>query len=556
MLSVTGCSPAITNTNTPVEIPPAGVTKVNFTEAGSSQKIVLTDLAGQNVYLVKVNKSDSLVNADKTGHVFAASSSRRSVTDAPFPSVSLLPSSGQARPISGVFTTGTGDTVTRYDHSGAQAFNSDPPPAAGIVRQPARSVLERAASYTVGTSIRQFWVEDARGAWIEIDTTLCATGNHSNIWVADVNFGISPLANNDNKITEAQAEALAAKFDAIYGLETSVFGYEYGGGLDTSHENYGGVDKDPKIQILVYDIDFDYSQTQTSGTFGYFWSKDFYSQDSPGMSSYMTNNAELFYLDAHFTDRYPDEAYSTLVHEFQHMINFNVKFIKNTKRSATWYDEMLSMLAEDMIGPLIGIASGSTGHIISGRIPLFLSGYLISGVKEWLQNNNVLFSYANSYAFGAYLARNFGGPALVKEILENDKTDEESVTATLSKLNPGMTFKNALSRYGEAFVFSGSIIPDGAVSFDKTAVSKINGTDYTLARFDIWDMEKSGTTADKALNTGKKGPMVWDLQYWFPMRANSVILQSKNTWQNVSGSLEITAQKPADTNVELYLMVR
>jgi hypothetical protein len=202
---------------------PPLITKINFSGTETVKNIILSGLTGQNVYLVKVNKSDSVVDADNTGHVFTASSSQRSVTDVSFPTESLLPSGEQTRPVSGVFITGTGETLTRYDHPVAQTFNRNPPPIAGIARQSAqaaKSVLERAATYTVGTSTKQFWVEDASSAWIEIDATLCADGNHSNIWVADVNFDNSSAAATDNKITGVQARALAAKFDAIYGFET------------------------------------------------------------------------------------------------------------------------------------------------------------------------------------------------------------------------------------------------------------------------------------------------------------------------------------------------
>jgi hypothetical protein len=520
---------------------------------------------------VKVNKSDIVVDADNTGHAFTASSSQQRVTGVPFPTESFLSFSEQTRLVSGVFITGTGETLTRYDHPGAQTFNRNPPPIAGIARQSAqaaKSVLERAASYTVGTSTKQFWVEDENSAWIEIDTTLCATGTHSNIWVADVNFDNSSTVGTDNKITEVQAQALAAKFDDIYGFETPVFGYEYGGGPAPSYP--GGVDGDPKIQILVYDIDYDYSPTSTGGTFGYFWSKDFYDQASLG-EYYMTNKAEMFYIDAYFTDSYPDAAYLTLAHEFQHMINFNEKVIRLSTGTATvtydtWYDEMLSMLAEDTIGPLIGIPPSNPAHVTPDRMRFFLAGYQISGIKDWLPGNDLLYSYASVYAFGAYLVRNFGGAALVKAMMKSNTTNEASIDTALASLHPDMTFKKALSRYGEALVYSGPTLPDGVLSFDKTVTTQISGTDYTFTGFDIWNMPNIMSGQPITVGTPpnvntcvfpEKGPMVWpSLAYVFDLRGNSVILQSADDWQGVTGSLVITARKPVNPDVELYLMVR
>jgi hypothetical protein len=51
-----------------------------------------------------------------------------------------------------------------------------------------------------------------------------------------------------------------------------------------------------------------------------------------------------------------------------------------------------------------------------------------------------------------------------------------------------MDFKTALSRYGEALVFSGSHIPAGVFSFDKTVSDSIGGVTYTLEGFDVWDL--------------------------------------------------------------------
>ncbi|MDR3304201.1 MAG: hypothetical protein LBS86_07285, partial [Treponema sp.] len=430
--------------------------------------------------------------------------------------------------------------------------------------------LDARAAYTVGASTKSFWVEDKLGKWVEIGTTLRSTGTNSNVWVADANFSNTSLPKNDNKITTAQAAVLATKFDEIYRYETPLFGYEYGGGVAATAPTYGGVDGDPKIQILVYDIDYDYTTAQTGGTLGYFWSKDLYDQKSLDGYGVKTNQAEMFYIDAHFMDAYPTVAHSVLAHEFQHMINFNVKSIRwstntNTVIADVWYNEMLSMLAEDVIGPLIGIAPDSEDHVIADRMGSFLAGYLYSGVTDWLSGNDALYSYSSVYAFGAYLARNFGGAKLIKAMMENDTTNEASITAALTALNPGVTFKSALSRYGEALVYSGAPQPDGVLSFDKTATTKINATDYTFTAFNIWTMPNNGYGQSVTIGTPpdtdtysypEKGPMVWTLDYLFWMPGNSVILQSTDEWQHVTGALKITAKKPTNANIELYLMVR
>ena len=56
-------------------------------------------------------------------------------------------------------------------------------------------------------------------------------------------------------------------------------------------------------------------------------------------------------------------------------------------------------------------------------------------------------SYANSYAFGAYLLRNFGGIELIKKICQNDFVDEESITKALKSLGYNFTFSDVLLNF-------------------------------------------------------------------------------------------------------------
>jgi hypothetical protein len=148
-------------------------------------------------------------------------------------------------------------------------------------------------------------------------------------------------------------------------------------------------------------------------------------------------------LDAHFTDLVPQMMYSTLVHEFQHMIQYNVKTVTQKKQSTTWYNEMLSMVAEDMIGPLIGVPTSDTGHPINARMPYFMTYHGDSGVTDWLSGEHVLKSYASAYAFGGYLARNYGGPALIQSMISNNTVDITSVDAALK--TQGSSFSEAMS---------------------------------------------------------------------------------------------------------------
>ena len=382
---------------------------------------------------------------------------------------------------------------------------------------------------------RDFWVEEFfdTGRFIQKTASLKASGNHANIWVM-----------NDTRrpFSTAQAESLAERFDLIYPLTTNLLGYEYGGGSN----GHGGSDGDPKIQILVYDIIYGYGGT---GAFGYFWAKDYFTQshlDSMGWDL-KSNLAEIFYIDADTYLNSPDIIYSTLIHELQHMINFNRKAISRgrTQASELWYNEMLSMMAEDVISPLIGVSQSSQYHPIWERIPFFLESYMQAGITEW-DTGPLSAHYAVTYAFGAYLLRNFGGPALLREMLANNTTGIASVSSALQSVS-GVSFSNALSRFGEAMVFSGPSRPQGTLSFDRTVSGTVGGTRYTAYGFDIWDMHRPPSSF--------MGPRILDLAQ-MDMHPHSIQLQSSDTWRNVSGSISINLERPVDSSIELYLMIR
>jgi hypothetical protein len=168
---------------------------------------------------------------------------------------------------------------------------------------------------------------------------------------------------------------------------------------------------------------------------------------------------------------------------------------------------------------------------------------------------NVSYSYETLYAFGAYLVRNFGGVDLLMEMARNDFTGHASISAALAALNTGMTFDQALSRYGEILIYSGSHIPEGAVSLDKTVSKTINGTLYTFTGFDIWKI--GNPYAGTSLPSGYQGLEIYNPRLFTKsMYAHSPVVQSLNEWQRAYGDLTVELQKPVNPAIEMYLMVR
>jgi hypothetical protein len=544
------------------------VQKVNYNN-DENVVIEIDGLNNHSIYLVRVNTSGKTVNAADTGAVISYSPSY-SVTSITNEDMSIAKSMGGGA-ISGMFYGKNGQTITRYDPVG---FNEEIYDAirSGRLRHEEplnetnnsllRSVSGLNASvqnYTVGSTKKQFHVRKENGVYEpnKVSATLRAQGTHCNIWVVDKNYSDSSRLDNDNKITSAQARAMAEKFDAIYSKETAVFGYEYGGGPG---DPVGGIDGDKAVQILVYDIFDDYYRDQTGGVLGYFLSGDEFSQIElyfKGYFSTKSNEAEMFYIDAHFTDIAPDVMYSTLVHEFQHMIHFNkkTKRLGGNKTSAVWFNEMLSILAEDLIDPLIGITIDNPAHPVNIRVPTFLRFYNYADPTVWLDGDNVLISYANAYALGAYLVRNFGGVDFVNELMSNDYVDIASIDAALrSDVNSTQidSFTEALSHFGEALLFNREAAkrPSGVFSFNNTVTRTIGGTSYTFYGFDIYELEDSG---GNPLND----PLIWDTNKTYSLHPRTLKLQTNKSWQGIKGGFSVTLRPPpAGSGVDMYIVVR
>jgi uncharacterized repeat protein (TIGR02543 family) len=480
------------------------VKEVTFT--GNTANIVFENLNGNDIYLVKVNTSNSTVSAAGTGNANTA--------------ISVIQNTGNS--------SLSFRELPRIGHPAADAFRANHPPIVAEAPRRQRAVF---APPVVGNT-RNFWVETYNGSRVfeQRQATLMAAGQHGNIWVMDENRGSGASV---NKITTVEAQTLAGKFDLIYTLETNLLGYEYGGGPGGD----GGKDGDPKIQMLVYDL------VDESGgvTGGYFWGKDFF--DDSQLGGVKSNLAEIFYIDASQVKSNPNYIYSILVHEFQHMICFNVKSVKHGVNLEAWYDEMLSTMAQDIIDPLIGIAATSGNHAIKVWMPTALGSYYLEGITEWDTIDSLNSTYANAFAFGAYLLRNYGGAELLQRILANDTAHVESITSALNEFSSGLTFEQALKRYGEAMIFSGSSMPENVMTFDKTVTKTINGTTYTAYGFDIWN---DFTT---------KGPYVFDLSQR-EMMPHSITIHSTNEWKNLTGNFSITLNKPSNPNVVFYLMVK
>ncbi|HEY9054240.1 MAG TPA: hypothetical protein VIO60_05420 [Rectinemataceae bacterium] len=514
-----------------MDLSTTSVLRLDFGEA-DTLTIALKNVPGGRLYLGKANDSTVAALAAGTGGVVAAAgvSGARRGSDA-----------GRGGSELDAASRFKDASVRSYDHPRAQDFEVVPGARSKSLVPPSETIAfgEDDPEMVVGTTTRLFWVESGDGTWIQVQARLRATSDTSYLWIPDANFGNSSTADDDNLLTQAQVTALNEAFNGsgpvggtgIRALVSNIFSTENGGepGGD------GGIDADQHIHIFLYDIDWDYSASQSGGTLGYFWGKDEYTDAEMQNYGLRSNEAEMFYIDVHFTDGWPLMMVSVLAHEYQHMIHFNQKGLLRGVNSPTWFNEMCSMVSEDFVGSLVGIPDGDSPR---ARIPRFNGSYYESGVTDWLSGANVLKSYASAYVFGAYLARNYGGAELFNNLLCRSETGPSAVTASLGALGTGTSFSQAFLGYTTAFVFDNPA-PNGAYSFPALS-STWGGTTYALPGFSLRDY---GT-----------GPVLFEPGTQVGLRPYGHSIHSASAWVDPEENTVIAVEKPDDPDVELYLM--
>ena len=304
----------------------------------------------------------------------------------------------------------------------------------------------------------------------KVVTVTTAFGDKTlNIWVSDDSFGAG--CEKVTCVTQDMVEALADTFlkadsdNDIYDWVTNIYGEEWGDYAADTYSNLIGTDDE--ITILLTDIDNDNSKN--GGVIGYFYPKDNYTTDTTSGS----NQRVMFYIDSVMFantdsgDTWQKEVYSTLAHEFTHMIEFYQKFIKLDSEHDDWIAEMLAETTEDLVatkiehnGPRnVAYTDGTAGdpNNVNGRYPKFNENPALS-LTTW---NYTIEDYSKVSAFGTFLTRNYGGAKVLHDIMHTAKENEdllESVT--------GKNFASLLREWGVAVMLSDVESPEDLPTYN------------------------------------------------------------------------------------------
>ena len=266
---------------------------------------------------------------------------------------------------------------------------------------------------------------------------------------------------NNGNITQDMINKLANNFlqnsdnshydDDIYDWDTNIYGKAWG--ADASNVDSNLIGDDNTINILLYDMN-------NNNLAGYFWAKDNFK------SSYVpaSNEKIMFYVNSKLYANDEKETFTTLAHEFQHMIHFYQRKVLLGLNDSTWFDEMMSETTEDLLatkikynGPRsVNYNNGAAGPIectylsnnrkYCGRFPGFNRNNTLS-LTNW---NNTADDYSKVSSFGTFLLRNYGGAKVLHDMMYSKNSDELAVLdATGEK-----SFETLLNKWAEGVILS------------------------------------------------------------------------------------------------------
>ena len=381
-------------------------------------------------------------------------------------------------------------------------------------------------------------------------------------WVADDDWGTG-CSGAGPCVTAEMVDAMADRFlrpgagNDIHDWMTAIYGEPWG-----PHEGATLIPPAAarEIHIVLYDISRDGAPAPGEcRAVGYFWARHNFLRDPDDPGPQLTAERLAFFMDSpwlaipdgptwEITDRRPTSSISTLAHEFQHMIHFYQKPVLRDTGSETWLNEMASEVAEDLTadkmmvpGPR-GVAyddptAGEPGNR-SGRLP-FYNLFNDQPVTVW---NSKIADYAGKYAFGAYLARTYGGAELFSEIVQSDKAGFVAVEAALKALGHDVPFGQLVADWGVATLLSDDTAAAAPYRYNRGAwtTSQVGGEEYRLGSINLYNYRYEPPKIvsdcigpDLASRSAQEGPYLHSLsslsERTQPPHSNAIATLGRNT---------------------------
>lgn len=180
--------------------------------------------------------------------------------------------------------------------------------------------------------------------------------------------------------------------DRVYPRNRELFG----------EEPSPGVDGDPRITIL---------NARISGAGGYFSSGD----TVPREVNPYSNEREMFYMNIENRPLGSDSYSSVLAHEFQHMIQR-----PQSSQDATWFNEGLSQLAEELNGFPESARSAAPSYLVAPDLQL----------TDWAEDPSAATGhYGGAYLFLSYFYQQYGEATDLRQLIREGAGERLDVLA-------------------------------------------------------------------------------------------------------------------------------
>jgi len=337
---------------------------------------------------------------------------------------------------------------------------------------------------------KTFWAQEATdgGAFYQLTAERLAENSRCEVWVE-----------RGSGVTAATARSIANEYaNNIYQKMHNFFGWNENvqiqqnkqvnmSTMEFAHYLATGETSNAKLTILLLDIQDDYRPgVNESYVAGYFWPYDIFSSSTQLPAGYRSNKLDMIYLDTNpglNNSEKISEAYMTLAHEMQHLMNFVSSYAYRVKdrylyTMDLWIDEGLSSAAE-------WVYSGK--HLIS-RVGWFLyngdnktmKGEIDKGNNFYVWGNRVTTSspyavlddYATVYLFFQWL-RLQSNSNIYKEIIKSQDYDNKAVINAFTKVTTGSSYSDWGSMLRDWLAANNNNSPTGRDGYKGELTSEI-----------------------------------------------------------------------------------
>ena len=464
-----------------------------FKVSGTSATITDDRIAGKTMYMAKINPTNKLIASQyyvssAVGMTLNNSNSSRGLTEANYDYSEEYDSLSDSYLAKRVLCR---DGIKFKMKEGA----SD----ADLLSSRGNNVEE--VIYDIGAE-REVYFSGSQTDYVKKTAKLYAKTDNVYCWVIEDDKNPWISTTEKGEVTAVLADKYSKKMYEMYKYITEVYGPLPENMIYSPNGSFNDCVKRPmtnfsttgiKINILIGDIFSDNTNKMAAtdnGVMGMVCQKDLYASGVKGKNTVVdaSNSGNYFYLDSYWAVKDEKEAFSTMAHEFQHLIGFGLKYVEYALEYDSYYlTEMLSMLTEDMMQEYLEV---SDNNVALARLPLFNRCYFLLGLNEFSQDEYMAIAYANAYSFGAWLSRQYGGTKLIHEMALNKYVGIDCmVNAVNTVTGKDYSYLDLLRKYTQALVFTNTDYDYPTMNKDAETDITYNGYTYPMKAIDLWHLD-------------------------------------------------------------------